>query len=509
MLSPLRPSCHTNMNMTQTINLSLWVTLLTVLSLGLYIHISRRFSKIPALPAGLLMLYCTIRLMSSLLKTFFPLGADGTMWIKICESIVLSWAIARLALACVLEIPLKLQGKKPLPRITRDFILFVCYSILFFIILRIRSDIDVVSLVTTSAVLTVVVGLAAQSMLSNFFYGLVLQIERPFDIGDWIQLGDHAGVVVGINWKSTRILTREQVSVYIPNSEITSRTFSNFSKPDRKVIASMIIGLDYESPPNHVKHVILQALHHHDKVLKHPRPEVWLKGFGDSSIQYEIRFCHNNFSTEPKIKSDIYMNVWYALKRHHITIPFPVRDIRHPGMELRRQTTWREKRCKDILSMFDRVSVLSPLSASERSQLASRVTIDIYGQGEYIVRQQEPGDSMYIIFKGSCDVLWEISPGEIRHMAVLNPGDFFGEMSLLTGEPRSASVCAKEDTEVFMIEKSVFSDILSANSGICDYLGEVLATRQKQLAQNSSLPSEAESIPISIIRKIKSFLGIP
>ena len=485
-----------------------WMSLLSIALLCLYRLASKRFPKLPELPLTLLIVYFCVRFIFRLTQSLVS-STDWSLWFTVTESIVLSWAVARLVFAGALEFPLKVRGKKPFPRITRDFILFLCYAILLFIVLRLQSNVDLIGLITTSAALTVVLGFAAQSMLSNFFLGLVLQLERPFDIGDWIQLGDYVGMVTSINWKSTKLLTRDKVLIYIPNSEITSHIFLNYSKPDRKVRSVVKIGLEYDAPPDLVKKTILEVLHQHQRVLKHPIPDILLTAFGDSAILYEIRFWHENFSNEPKIKSEINILIWYALRRRNILIPFPIRNIHHAHEERAYQAATREHRCNDMVRMFEKVPVLSPLSPEERAQLAHQVKIEPFGEGEIIVRQQEAGDSLYIITKGTCEVLLESSSRQFKKVAVLTKGDFFGEMSLLTGEPRSATVRAIEDTEVIMIQKEIFSDILSANSGISEYLGQVLAERQQQLArQGGDSSAMAAATPGGFIQKIKSFFGI-
>jgi small-conductance mechanosensitive channel len=485
-----------------------WMSLLSIALLCLYRLASKQYSKLPELPLTLLIVYFCFRFFSHLAQSLLS-STDWDIWLTVTESIILSWAVARLVFAGALEIPLKLRGKKPIPRISRDFILLLCYAILFFIVLRLQSNINLVSLITTSAALTVVLGFAAQSLLSNFFFGLVLQLERPFDIGDWIQLGDYVGMVTSINWKSTKLLTRDQIIVYVPNSEITSRIFLNYSKPDRKVRSKITIGLDYDAPPDLVKKVILDVLHHHQKLLKHPAPDVLLTTFGDSAMLYEIRFWHENFSNEPKIKSEMNIHIWYALKRHNIVIPFPIRNIHHAHEERAHQAARREHRCNDMVRLFEKVPVLSPLSPEERAQLAHQVKIEPFGEGEIIVRQQEAGDSLYIITKGRCEVLLDGPSRQFKQVAVLKKGDFFGEMSLLTGEPRSATVRAIEDTEVIVIQKDIFSEILTANSGISEYLGQVLAERQQQLARQVGDSSALiAATPGGFIQKIKSFFGI-
>lgn len=485
-----------------------WMSLVAIAVLVAYIVASKRSQKLPELPLSLLVVYFGIRFFSRPTRSLMA-SEDWNVWLTVTESIILAWAIARLAFAGAVEIPLKIRGKKPVPRITRDFVLFLCYAILVFIVLRLQSNINLVSLVTTSAALTVVLGIAAQSMLSNFFFGLVLQIERPFDIGDWIQVGETIGMVTSINWKSTKLVTRDKVLVYIPNSEITSRVFLNYSKPDRKVRSRISIGLDYDVPPDRVKKTILDVLQHHPKILKHPGPDVMLTAFGDSAISYEIRFWHENFSNEIKIKSEINSLIWYALKRHNIAIPFPIRNIHYAHEDRAFVAATREQRSSELIRMFDKVPILSPLSSEEREKLARQIDIEPFGEGEIIVRQHEDGDSLYLIARGACEVLVEGPSREMKQVAVLKKGDFFGEMSLLTGEPRTATVRAMADTEVIMIQKEVFSEILSANSGISEYLGQVLAERQQQLSRQAGDIRTADVVSSGgFIQKIKSFFGI-
>ena len=201
--------------------------------------------------------------------------------------------------------------------------------------------------------------------------------------------------------------------------------------------------------------------------------------------------------------------VWYALKRHGIVIPYPVRNIHHAHEERAHQAARREHRCNDMVRMFEKVPVLSPLSPEERAGLARQVKIEPFGEGETIVRQQDAGSSLYIITRGACEVLLASDTRQFKQVAVLKKGDFFGEMSLLTGELRSATVRALEDTEVIVIQKDIFSEILTSNSGISEYLGQVLAERQQQLArQGGDSSALAAATPGGFIQKIKSFFGI-
>jgi small-conductance mechanosensitive channel len=486
-----------------------WQVLIVVIFLCAYAVISRRFKKIPTIPIGLIILYLITHIFASIARDL-KWAAEWAPWIQVASVVILSWAVARLTFFLFIELPLRLRKKKELPGITRDLILLTSYAILLVIVLRLKSNINLTGILTTSAVLTVVVGFAAQTTLSSLISGLMLQIERPFAIGDWIKLGDQQGRVVGITWKSTRLLTREKILVYIPNAEITNKSFMNYSKPDRMLVARIRIGVEYGAPPNIVREVILQVLSQHRQVLKIPQPDIYLIEFGDFAITYEVRFCHTSFAIEPRIKSDINTRLWYALRRNNISIPFPIRDVRHLHIERQFQTkeTASRKSSFNINGLLESVPVLSTLSPEIRTQIADRSKIAEYGAGEFIVRQGDQGDSLYIIRTGSCGVYITKDEQQENKIATINSGEFFGEMSLLTGEPITATVRAMVDTTVIVIDKANFSIILNDNPAISVELGEILAKRQKELSEEAGRIVTHAPSSVRMIAKIKSFFGI-
>ena len=478
-----------------------------VLLLSFYMVLAKRSLRIPALPFGFLIAYFALGAVYQIVGDL-PIISEYGKWIDVASSIVLSWAIIRLTFSIFIELPLKYWKQTEIPNITRDFILLICYAILFFVVLRTRGDVNLAGLITTSAALTVVIGLAAQTTLGNFFSGLVLQMEHPFSIGDWITYGSHTGRVVGITWKSTRIITRDNVLIYLPNNELSNGILVNYSKPDRRVICRLKIGLEYGAPPNKVRKVILDLVKQHPKVLSKPRPQVRLISFDDFSINYEIRFWHNNYTNDPQIKADINNQLWYALRRQGINIPFPIRDVQHAHIERRQKQKDREQLSMKIMALLEKVPLLAPLSEEDRKKIAYEATIQDYGTGEIIVRRGEAGTSLYIILDGACEVLLEKEGQIAKQMATIDQGDFFGEMSLLTGETRSATVKALKFATVIKVDKTLFSTILASDPDIPEQIGLIMAQRQQDLsAETNKLPGQSAA-QLKLIYKIKTFFGI-
>ena len=478
-----------------------------VLLLFVYMLLAKRSRFLPFLPFGFLIVYFAIRAVFQFVG-HLPIISEYDKWIGVASSVILSWAVIRLTFALLIELPLKYWKEIEIPHITRDFILLICYAILFFIVLRARGDVNLAGLITTSAALTVVIGLAAQTTLGNFFSGLVLQMEHPFSIGDWITYGSHTGRVIGITWKSTRIKTRDDVLVYLPNNELSNGILVNFSKPDRRVVCRLNIGLEYGAPPNKVRQVILDVVKQHPLVLNNPRPQVRLTSFDDFSINYQIRFWYENYIHDPQIKADINNQLWYALRRHDINIPFPIRDVQHAHIERRHEQRERKQLSLQIEEMLENVLLFEALPTEVRQKIAEQANIQDFGDGEHIVRQDEPGDSLYIILDGTCEVLLEKEGQKLTKMATINKGDFFGEMSLLTGEVRSATVKALEHATVIRVDKALFSTILASNPDIIEQLGKVMAQRQQDLSNEANKTQDKSTVQRKLISRIKNFFGL-
>ena len=379
---------------------------------------------------------------------------------------------------------------------------------LFFIVLRTRGDVNLAGLITTSAALTVVIGLAAQTTLGNFFSGLVLQMEHPFSIGDWITYGSHTGRVVGITWKSTRIITRDNVLIYLPNNELSNGILVNFSQPDPRVVCRMRIGLEYGAPPNKIRQVILDVVKQHPHVLSNPRPQVRLISFDDFSINYEILFWYENYIRDHQIKADLNNHIWYALRRNGINSPFPIRDVQHAHIERRYKDQERQQLSLQIRALLEKVPLLIPLSDGDREKIALEARVEDYGAGEIIVLHGEPGDSLYIILNGSCEVLLDQKGLRAKKIATINKGDFFGEMSLLTGEARNATVKALDYATVVRVDKALFSTFLASNPDIADQLGAVMAQRQQELSLEANKTRNNLTVQLKLISRIKAFFGI-
>jgi len=172
------------------------------------------------------------------------------------------------------------------------------------------------------------VGFGLQNIASNFASGLILLLEHPIKVGDRIEVGNLNGDVVRIGGRSTWVRTNDNLIIIVPNAEFTTGRVTNWTANDRRVRFSFPVGVAYGSDPEEVRRVLLAIALQHEDVLKDPAPEILLSGFGDSSIDFELRvWTVTQVQTPGRLKSDLYFEIVKRFASHGIEIPFPQRDL--------------------------------------------------------------------------------------------------------------------------------------------------------------------------------------
>jgi small-conductance mechanosensitive channel len=226
------------------------------------------------------------------------------------------------------DIHLRARTGFQLPPLLPAVTMFVVYLIAAFVTLRVVfPKLELGGLIATSAVTSLVLGLALQPILSNFFAGLVISIERPFRINDWIKVGDHEGRVAAITWRTTHLRTRENDNLVIPNSKLADERVVNFYYPHPMHLERIKVGASYDVPPYRVRRALLEAIAGVPGVLDKPTPEVYLPRFDDSSIGYELRVWMDDVAGAPRIASEVRGRIWEVFRKEGITMPFPIRTL--------------------------------------------------------------------------------------------------------------------------------------------------------------------------------------
>jgi CRP-like cAMP-binding protein len=251
-----------------------------------------------------------------------------------------------------------------------------------------------------------------------------------------------------------------------------------------------------------------------DGVLDTPAPRVFLTSFDDFSVNYEIRYWINEYHRRPELENVVRTRLWYALRRAGMTIPFPIRDVTVREVTVDQRDELRRSLQQDVLRGLKSVELFRPLSEEQIKKLAENSSKLIYSSGETLVRQGDSGDSLFIITSGEVEISISDGTGSSEHLADLGQGEYFGEMSLLTGELRSASVTAKCETEVIMVKKSGMSELLENEASIIEPLSAMLEKRLQDLSgkavdrksrqEKAKHPDRKEHL----LNRIRDFFGI-
>jgi small-conductance mechanosensitive channel/CRP-like cAMP-binding protein len=361
------------------------------------------------------------------------------------------------------------------------------------------------TILTASAVSAVVVGFALQDTLGNAFAGLGIQVEKPFRVGNWIKVGDFEGKVSQVTWRATKLLTRAGTYIVVPNNIISKESIVNYSEPILPVRLWVDVGVTYNKPPNAVKAALLEAIDQAPLALKTPVPDVLLMDFAASAINYRARFWIADFEVDDIAYDQVRTAIFYALARRGIEIPYPIQ------IEMSREETSSAILTRnDMESLLGDVQIFASLSEDERKQLAARCREAIYATGEIVVRQGEAGASMFVVCSGQVKVT--IEPGT-REVARTDPGGFFGEMSLLTGDPRTATVSATCDSVLLEIPADGFRQIALAQPAVVEAVGVAVVARRAGLdqarAEAALLDASLREQSRSLISRVRRFLRLP
>ena len=369
------------------------------------------------------------------------------------------------------------KRQTPIPHFLREMVALLIFliALLFVLSFVYHAEAQLKGLLAGSGIAAIIIGFAGQNLFGGIIAGISLQIGRPYKVGDWLQIGERFAEVMEINWRSTRLRTNDGIYLDIPNNEIVRQTIINLHYPSQVHAMRIRVGIEYKVPPNRVKDALMRAAKSADLVLKDPPPKIFLVDFADHAMIYEIKFYMGNHAAINDVNDAIRTNVWYELKRQRIAIPFPIRTLQ---LERRTKDSIPEEREKARAILSDD-PLFQCLDEEQLDSLLERSQLNRFGRGERVIEEGAAGDSMFILLRGTAHVSVAKNGAPIR-VGVLRAGDCFGEMSLLTGEPRTATVRAEADCEVLEISKPVMSELLHHAPECLDQLSGLLAQRKME-----------------------------
>jgi len=442
---------------------------------------------------------------------------DATIALVVREALLLLVAIGftRIALMCVFQGVLK---RLALPRILADVLIAII--LIVFVLIRMKdAGVNLAGIITTSAILTGGVALSLREPLENLWGGIALQLDNTCRIGDWVRMEGVSGQVVGIRWRYTSIATNVNETVIIPNSHLIKNRVTVLGRRGDERIAQrrdVEFHVSYDVAPSRVIAAVADGLAHAEiRNVERDLPIiVYCARFDDGAIDYVVRYGLIDLAHDQWTDSQVRLHVAATLARHRMEMPLPHRVLlRGKRSNVEEQ---RERELGSRAATLARIDLFAALTDTERRVLASELTDCPYVTDDVITRQGEAADSLFILAHGRVGIYDDSTggTGARDHLATLEAPSCFGEMGLLTGQARVATIVALDDVHCYRLDKAGFDAIVRARAELLDPISKVVVTRQtandaKLLALSAEARARENSYSAAeLVRRIRKFFSL-
>lgn len=422
-------------------------------------------------------------------------------------ALIAAWYVSRIvdvALWTMIERRTGVAAPKLLVAVGRLIILAATAAV----VAKVVFNSQLTGVLVSSGAIGVVIGFALQRMISDFFSGIALSMEAPFQVGDWIEIDGLAGKVVETNWRATHLVTKEETTVIVPNSFIGERRFVNYDRPLQHFRTEIPVSLEYSIPIGDAKRVLLAAVKSTPGVLEKPAPDVLFKSFAEDGIIYRVRFFVRSYKDRDDIMDQVATSVGRHLWQAGFNIPYRKMDVHHAPMPPR-DIDRRSNRA----ALLSRVELFRELEA-EDLQLISQAMIERRCRvGDDVVQQGQPGNSLFVVVEGLLEARVQ-NNGSAKTVGRISAGEFFGEMSLLTGSPRTATVTASSDAVLYELPHHVMQTVLQRRPELVETISQHVAQRRvrndQALAQSDTAQQERVQRTMSeeLRARIRNFFGM-
>ncbi len=404
----------------------------------------------------------------------------------------------------------------PTPRIVEDIVVIAGY-VLWGMVQLSFAGVELSSLVATSAVITAVLAFAMQDTLGNILGGLALQLDNSLGIGDWVRLDDVSGRVVEIQWRYTAILTRNGEKVVVPNAQLMKGKFAVIGSHDLGVTGwRRWIGFSIGDHvgPSQVIEAVQKAIADAEivNVAREPAPTCLAMDFGPGAIRYALRYWLVDPRDDDPTDSAVRIHLLAALQRQGWRIALADQVV-HLVQETsaQREAAWHRELARRLAALSG-VELFAALDEAERRKIAERLVPTPFARGDVMTRQGAAAHWLYIIVAGEAEVHWEDAAGSRHLLTRLPPGQVFGEMGLMTGAPRGATVTAATEVECYRLDKASFEDIIRDRPVLAEGMARILAQRVAQNeALQQALRAEQGERPVhhaALLDRIREFFGL-
>ncbi len=382
------------------------------------------------------------------------------------------------------------------------------------------AGVELTHLFATSAILTAVLAISMQDTLGNLLGGLALQMDNSLEIGDWIKIDDLSGQVTDIQWRYTAIVTRNGEKAVVPNSQLMKgRYYVLCDKHSEHPTWRRAIGfnIDLAVPPGRLVQMIESdiAAATIPNVAQTPPPSCVLIDFGPGYAHYVLRYWLENPQLDDPTDSDVRVHILAILQRNGIRLATDDHTIHLVKEGAAHQEAVQNRELKRRLQAVSAIDLFACLSDSEKRYLAERLINAPFARGDILTRQGAIAHWLYILVNGEAEAWWQPPEGPRRLLEKRGPGSVFGEIGLMTGASRRATVIATTDIEAYRLDKDAFQHIIRERPELADSLSGIVASRLQRFAElEQGYHQERNEAPqrvpgaAAIGQKIREFFGL-
>jgi len=458
------------------------------------------------------------------LLAFFGAKIGGGLWLSVvtvsADFLAILLAI-NLAAATIFDFALKILRLRA-PDILHDLLVGATYVVALLWLMH-RSGVNLASIVATSAVATAVIGLSLQSTLGNIIGGLALQVDDSLNEGDWIEFDNKLqGQVKKIRWRHTVLETRDWDTLIVPNSQLLSQTIKVLGRREgepQKRRMWVHFNVDYRTAPREVIRVVDQALSAPiSGVAKEPQPNTicldLAQEHNQSSARYATRYWLTEIPRCDSTSSAVRERIHAALRRAQIPLAIPAAALFVSNEDGARFERKQRKASALVREGLKRIELFRGLDEAEQDALAKSVKIAPFAAGEIVTRQDAKAHWLYVLTQGQVEIRVNVPGGDTKRVHMLSAPDFFGEMALITGGRREASVVALTDIECLRIDRAAFGALLERRPEIAQGVAHVLAERRVALdAAREHLDAASRNLRVEgerhrILSAVQDFFGL-
>ena len=460
---------------------------------------------------SIVIIHLIFLLAATLLAAFDPAVAGGAK-----VGVALTSTLAAVTLGSIVLFEGLMRRLRPdLPRIVPDVVTTLA-ALVGLVRASSQLGFEITGVIATSAVLTAVVGLSLQDTLGNVLGGLALQLDSSVQVGDWVRLPDVSGRITQIRWRYTSIETNDWETVVVPNSTLMRSQVVILGRREGQPVQLRFwvhFQVDFRTAPGDVIDVVERALRAQPipNVAREPPPHCIAVDFTDSQIRYAVRYWLTQFSSTESTGSIVRNHIYHALARAKIPLSIPAQTVFVTEDDEARHAHKRATEQDRRMRALERIDLFAGLTSEERAELATSLERAPFARGATITQEGAVAHHLYMVLAGDISVRVG-GLEEQREVGRLGAGDIFGEMALLTGERRSASLIALTDVDCYRLDAKVFRALLEKRPDLAQRVAQVLATSQSGLLSAKERAKQPADVRAenerAILSKIRAFFDL-